>query len=221
MSRKIRLLIVDDHSLFREGLARLLAAEPEFEIAGNYAHLDDALKLLEGDQIDMVLLDHDLETEQGSRLLQSIKQRANKPNVLMVTAGMSRADMVDVLDHGVAGIFLKHSPPAQLAEAIRRVMAGEMWLDPKAVKPLIRSATRRGDHDRLESSLSDRERAVLKGILEGASNKKIGASLHLSEGSVKAALQQLFGKTGVRTRSQLVRLALERHAHDWLADEMQ
>jgi DNA-binding NarL/FixJ family response regulator len=96
-----------------------------------------------------------------------------------------------------------------------------MWLDPKAVKPLIRSATRRADEDRLQSSLSDREKAVLKGILEGASNKKIGASLHLSEGTVKAALQQLFGKTGVRTRSQLVRLALERHAHDWLADETQ
>jgi DNA-binding NarL/FixJ family response regulator len=94
-----------------------------------------------------------------------------------------------------------------------------MWLDPKAVKPLIRSATRRADEEKLESSLSDREKAVLKGVLEGASNKKIGASLRLSEGTVKAALQQLFGKTGVRTRSQLVRLALERHAHDWLADE--
>ncbi len=221
MSRKIRLLIVDDHSLFREGLARLLAAEPEFEITGNCAHLDEALKMLEGDQIDMVLLDHDLETEQGWRLLENIKHRANKPKVLMVTAGMSRADMLNVMDLGAAGIFLKHSPPAQLAEAIRRVIAGEMWLDPKAVKPLIRSATRRADEGRLESSLSDREKAVLKGVLEGASNKKIGASLHLSEGTVKAALQQLFGKTGVRTRSQLVRLALERHAHDWLADETQ
>jgi DNA-binding NarL/FixJ family response regulator len=221
VSRKIRVLIVDDHSLFREGLARLLAAEPEFEIAGNCAHLDEALKVLEGDQTDMVLLDHDLETEQGWRLLENMKQRAKKPKVLMVTAGMSRADMLNVMDQGAAGIFLKHSPPAQLAEAIRRVIAGEMWLDPKAVKPLIRSATRRADEDRLESSLSDREKAVLKGVLEGASNKKIGASLHLSEGTVKAALQQLFGKTGVRTRSQLVRLALERHAHDWLADETQ
>ncbi len=219
MSSETRLLIVDDHSLFREGLARLLAAEPGFQIVGNCAHLKDAQELLDREQIDMVLLDFDLETEQGSQFLEEIKHRASRPKVLMVTAGMSSAWMLNVMEEGASGIFLKHSPPAQLAEAIRRVMEGEMWLDPRVVRPVITGAARSAEQSQLESPLSARERAVLKGVLEGASNKKIGATLHVSESSVKAALQQLFGKAGVRTRSQLVRLALERHSHDWLADE--
>jgi DNA-binding NarL/FixJ family response regulator len=218
MSSVIRLLIIDDHSLFREGLARLLAAEPDFQIAGNCAHLADAKEVLDREQIDLVLLDYDLETEQGSQFLEDVKRRSSKPKVLMVTAGMSSAGMLSVMGEGASGIFLKHSPPAQLAEAIRRVMDGEMWLDPRTVKPVIASAAQSAEDGRPESSLSVREKAVLKGVLEGASNKKIGATLHLSESSVKAALQQLFGKAGVRTRSQLVRLALERHSHDWLAD---
>ena len=219
MSSQFRLLIIDDHSLFREGLARLLAAEPDFEIVGNCEHLADALDLLNREQVDLVLLDYDLETEQGSQFLEEIRGRENKPKVLMVTAGMTSSGMLAVMEEGASGIFLKHSPPGQLAEAIRRVMEGEMWLDPRTVKPVIASAAQGAEHGRLESSLSVREKAVLKGVLEGASNKKIGATLHLSESSVKAALQQLFGKTGVRTRSQLVRLALERHTHDWLADK--
>lgn len=221
MSTEIRLLVVDDHSLFREGLVRLLAAEPGLNVAGSCGHVKEALEVLDREPVDVVLLDYDLETEQGSQLLEAVKQRPRKPKVLMVTAGMSGAGMLNVMDAGASGIFLKHSPPAQLAEAIRRVADGEMWLDPKAVKPVIQGASRIAEQTRLESLLNDREKAVLKGVLEGASNKAIAVTLHLSESSVKAVLQQLFLKTGVRTRSQLVRIALERHAHDWLADEAQ
>jgi len=219
MSSEIRLLIIDDHSLFREGLARLLAAEPGFQIVGTCAHLADAQQLLNSEEVDLVLLDYDLETEQGTQFLNEVRTRTAKPKVLMVTAGMNSAGMLNVMEEGASGIFLKHSPPAQLAEAIRRVMEGEMWLDPRAVKPVVQGVARSAEQSRLESSLSERETAVLKGVLEGASNKRIGAILHMSESSVKAALQQLFGKTGVRTRSQLVRLAFERHSHDWLADD--
>ncbi len=221
MSNEIRILVIDDHSLFREGLVRLLTAESDFQIAGNCEHLTEALEVLDREHVDLVLLDYDLETEQGSQFLAETKRRGSKPRVLMVTAGMNSSVMLNVMEEGASGIFLKHSPPGQLAEAIRRVMKGEMWLDPRAVKPVISGAVRRTEHDNLESSLSAREKAVLKGVLEGASNKRIGAELHLSESSVKAALQQLFGKTGVRTRSQLVRLAFERHSHDWLADGME
>lgn len=219
MTREIRLLIVDDHSLFREGLVRLLSAEPGFQVVGSCEHLKDAQAVLTREPVDMVLLDYDLETEQGSQFLEDAKRSGKTPKVLMVTAGMSSAGMMNVMELGASGIFLKHSPPSQLVEAIRRVAEGEMWLDPRAVKPVIDGATRSAEHSRLESLLSDREKAVLKGVLEGASNKAIAARMHLSESSVKAVLQQLFVKTGVRTRSQLVRIALEQHSHDWLADE--
>lgn len=219
MSSEIRILIIDDHSLFREGLARLLATEPGFQIVGTCAHLSGAQELLNSEQVDLVLLDYDLETEQGTQFLNEVRSRTTKPKVLMVTAGMNSAGMLNVMEEGASGIFLKHSPPAQLAEAIRRVMEGEMWLDPRAVKPVVQGVARGAEQSRLEPSLSEREKAVLKGVLEGSSNKRIGAALHMSESSVKAALQQLYGKTGVRTRSQLVRLAFERHSHDWLSDD--
>lgn len=219
MSNEIHLLVIDDHSLFREGLIRLLAAESDFRIVGNCAHLQEAMEILDNKQVDVVLLDYDLETEQGSRLLAEISHREARPRVLMVTAGMSSSGIRSVLEQGASGIFLKHSSPSQLVEAIRRVMDGEMWLDPRAVKPVVESTLSNPQEDSSRSSLSSREKAVLKNILEGASNKKIADMLHLSESSVKAVLQQLFAKTGVRTRSQLVRLAIEHHSHDWLADE--
>ncbi|HEV2134301.1 MAG TPA: response regulator transcription factor [Terracidiphilus sp.] len=220
MSNEIHLLVIDDHSLFREGLIRLLAAENDFRIVGNCAHLREAKEILDNQQVDVVLLDFDLETEQGSRLLAEISHRETRPRVLMVTAGMSSNGMRSVLEQGASGIFLKHSSPSQLAEAIRRVMDGEMWLDPRTVKPVVESTFSNPREDSSRSSLSSREKAVLKNILEGASNKKIADTLHLSESSVKAILQQLFAKTGVRSRSQLVRLAIERHSHDWLDDEL-
>lgn len=216
---EIRLLIVDDHSLFREGLVRLLSAEPDFQVIGNCGRIKDALDILTRAAVDVLLLDYDLETEQGSKLLEQLRNRDAAPKVLMVTAGMDSTGITDIMQAGASGIFLKHSPPAQLAEAIRRVADGEMWLDPRAVKPVIQAVSRNSEQKRLELLLNEREKAVLKGVLEGASNKVIAADLHLSESSVKAVLQQLFLKTGVRTRSQLVRVALERHAHDWLADE--
>jgi len=216
----IRLLVVDDHSLFREGLVRLLSAEPGFQVVGSCGHLKEAQEALERSPVDLVLLDFDLETEQGSRFLEEMKRRPRRPKVLMVTAGMSSAGMMTVMETGASGIFLKHNPPSQLVDAIRRVMDGEMWLDPRAVKPILQGAAQSVEHKKLESILSEREKMVLRGVLEGASNKTIAAMLNLSESSVKAVLQQLFLKTGVRSRSQLVRIALERHSQDWLAGEL-
>jgi DNA-binding NarL/FixJ family response regulator len=216
MGQPIRILLVDDHSLFRESLSRLLQAEPDFRIAGNCASAAEALAILDREQIDVVLLDYDLGEEQGSVFLEDAKRRGFAGRVLMVTAGMSDAGTLRALERGSSGIFLKHSPPAQLVEAIHRVVGGEMWLDSRAVRSLVGGATGRSDEQRNEQPLNSRERAVLKAVFEGLTNKEIAARLEISESSVKAVMQQLFDKTGVRTRSQLVRIALERHAEDWL-----
>ena len=113
-------------------------------------------------------------------------------------------------------MFLKHSPPAQLIEAIHKVMNGEMWLDSRAVRSLVSGATRKSEAVQSGQTLTARERAVLKSVFEGLTNKEIAVNMQISESSVKAVLQQLFDKTGVRTRSQLVRIAIEQHASDWL-----
>jgi len=108
----------------------------------------------------------------------------------------------------VGGIFPKHSSPGLLAHAIRKVMAGETWLDQTSIQALVEATQRREAPD-LKKPFTERENQVLQGVFEGLSNKEIGARLDISESSVKAALQQLFQKTGVRTRGQLVRIALE------------
>lgn len=210
---------MDDHTLFRESLSRLLEAEPEFRIAGSCGTATEALNILARTEIDVVLLDYDLGEEQGSRFLDVAKQRGFPGRVLMVTAGMTDAGTLRVLEAGSAGIFLKHSPPTQLVEAIHKVAGGEIWLDSKAVMSLVAGASVRSDEHRTAEPLDDRERTVLRAVFEGLSNKEIAVKLHLSESSVKAVLQRLFQKTGVRTRSQLVRIALERHEHDWLTRE--
>jgi DNA-binding NarL/FixJ family response regulator len=132
---------------------------------------------------------------------------------------MSDAGTLRALESGAAGIFLKHSPPAQLVEAINKVMSGEMWLDARAIRSLVAGASGKSDEQRTSQPLTERERAVLKGVFEGLTNKEIGARLQTSEGTIKAVMQQLFDKTGVRTRSQLVRIALERLAEDWRPGE--
>lgn len=211
--------MVDDHSLFRESLSRLLQAEPDFRIVGNCASATEALDVLDREQVDITLLDYDLGEEQGSHFLEQAKKRGFQGRVLMVTAGMPDAGTLRALEGGASGVFLKHSPPAQLIEAIYKVMNGEMWLDSRAVRSLVAGASGKSEEQRAIQPLNPRERAVLKGVFEGLTNKEIGVELQVSEGTVKAVIQQLFDKTGVRTRSQLVRIALERLSQDWRPEE--
>src|SRR5215471_8941622 len=211
---RIRLLLLDDHALFREGLSRLLATESDFHLVAQCATSADALTVIERQGVDIVLLDYDLGNEHGFEFIRKARDAGYAGRIFIVTAGMSDADSVRALGHGVCAIFLKTSPPEQLSEAIRKVMAGETWIDQRCIHALVRAVDRSGENER-RRLLTDRERDVLKGVFEGKSNKEIAASLAISEGSVKSALQQLFVKTGVRTRSQLVRVALEEYAGAW------
>jgi DNA-binding NarL/FixJ family response regulator len=208
--QKIRLLLVDDHALFREGLARLLASEPDFELAVPCSSGEEALRVLESREIDLILLDYDLGAETGSRFLVLAAQRGLKGRVLVVTAGLGDSEVAEMLRLGVTGIFLKHNPPSLLAKAIRKVMAGEIWLDQRYLKILLQES-RASDLQGRGRRLSEREREVLRSVFQGLANKEIAVRLQVSESSVKATLQQLFFKTGVRTRSQLVRVALEQY----------
>jgi DNA-binding NarL/FixJ family response regulator len=218
MTSEIRILLIDDHSLFRESLSRLLQTESDFHIVGTCASATEALALPQLAEIDVVLLDYDLGHEQGTLFLDRARSSGFTGHTLMVTAGMSDAVMLRALENHSSGVFLKHSPPNRLVEAIRKVVAGEIWLDPAVTRSIIAAATGNAADPRRTQGLTKREQAVLKGVFEGLTNKEIGARLAISESSVKAVLQQLFEKTGVRTRSQLVRIALEKHSDEWLTN---
>lgn len=207
-------MLLDDHTLFRESLSRLLDTEPDFEMVAHCASSQEALAVLSGNTVDLVLLDYDLGEENGLQFIRKARAAGYKGRIFIVTAGMSDADSVRALGHGVCGIFLKHSSPALLADAIRKVIAGETWVDQRCIRALVEAVERTGEPEP-RKPLTARERQVLQGVFEGLSNKEIAERVGISEASVKSALQQLFLKTSVRTRSQLVRVALEDYPSLW------
>lgn len=215
MKTLVSLLLVDDHALFRESLVRLLESEPDFHVVAHCATVSEAVRYLEENKVDVVLLDYDLGQEAGTDLLKKLHPYGDA-KVLMVTAGMSDNVTRSTLQSGVAGIIFKHSGPGQLVEAIHRVARGEMWLDSGAIRSLVAVTNETREQQPMSQSLTNRQREVLSCILDGLTNKEIAVKMQTSETSIKGVIQDLFRKAGVRTRSQLVRIAIEKHSADWL-----
>jgi DNA-binding NarL/FixJ family response regulator len=160
--------------------------------------------------VDVMLLDFNLGAERGSDLIAAVRQAGYVGKILMVTAAMDADESLKALQLGASGVFLKHNSPSALTKAIHMVAGGEVWLDRRVVQ-LLAERVPPAENEGFGAPLTEREEQVLHGVLQGSTNRKIADELGGSEGSVKAAIQQLFRKTGVRTRSQLVRVALEGH----------
>jgi DNA-binding NarL/FixJ family response regulator len=202
----LRILLVDDHALFRESVSRVLAGDPAMQVE-HCATIREALAIMATKPFDLVLLDHDLGAERASHFLPAARQAGFEGRVLVVTAWVSHNEARRLLRQGVSGIFLKHAPLSELSESIRTVAAGGSWLDPGLAAAKDEPAT----EDTAPPVFNERQRKVLRFVLEGLSNKEIAWRLQISESYVKAILQSLFQKTGVRTRGQLVRVAIEQY----------
>jgi two-component system, NarL family, nitrate/nitrite response regulator NarL len=216
MNSQIRILLIDDHVLFRESLGRLIEADPRFRVVGQTGSVSDAIKIVSDETVDVALLDYDLGEESGIGFIEDVRLRKLPVKILMVTAGMGDRGTLSVLNGGALGILLKHSSPSQLVDAIHKVANGEVWLDGGAIRSLIAGANERSTNSGSTRPLTPRQSEVLRSILDGLTNKEIAWKLKSSESSVKAVLQELFHKAGVRTRSQLVKVAIEKHSYDWL-----
>lgn len=208
----IRLLLLDDQALLRSSLARLLALEPGLEVVAECGDSAEALQLLCALPVDVVLLDFEHATDGADGFLATARRNGYQGHFLIVAETADARNSALAIKLGASGIFLKSEAPARLVQAIRLVANGAVWLDRRIIRVLADQSVDRltplGE-ERFANGLSDREQRVLLGILGGLTNKKIGENLGLSEGSVKASVQQLFYRAGVRTRSQLVRAALE------------
>lgn len=202
-----RALLVDDHALFRESVSRILADEFGLRME-HCASIREAMDRLSQQKFDLVLLDHDLGSERASQFLPAARQAGFEGRVLVVTAWVSDTEARRLLRQGVAGIFLKEAPLADLAEAIRTVIEGGTWVDRSFARSEEEEAQIAGSG---QPVFNERQRKVLRYVLEGLSNKEIAWRLQISESYVKAILQSLFQKTGVRTRGQLVRVAFEQY----------
>ena len=212
MVDKIQLLLLDDHTLFRVMLSRLLDTDPFFHVVAHFSSIPEALAALGQHRVDLINLDYDLgDRETGFQFIRLAREAGYTGRIILVTAGMTDGDYVRALGFGVSGVFLKHSSPELLTEAIHKVIAGETWIDQQCIQALVQAVETESGVSARRNELTDRERQVLRGVFQGLSIKEIGARLKISEASVKSGLQQLFLKTGVRTRSQLVRVALEEY----------
>jgi two-component system, NarL family, nitrate/nitrite response regulator NarL len=211
--KSIRLLLIDDHALFRESVARLLQSEPGFEVIAHCASGTEALRIIKSSsKIDIVLLDLDLGQETGADFLDRLRNARFNGKVLLVTADVNDSEVPSLIRKGISGVFMKHGSPALLILGIRETMEGKALFGQDLLRRALKTAEVPGaSAEERRSKLTERERQVLSFVFEGMSNKQIADRVQTSETAVKGSLQQLFAKTGVRTRSQLVRVALEQY----------
>ena len=199
-----RILIVADHVLFRESLARALSSIAPFEVHGCGPH-NEVLKVLTSGQFDVVLVDFDIGSDQAFNLLRVLPKQCNRTcRVAVLADGIGLRTAHELLSCDcVRGLLLKDTQLSQLSEDIRTLMENRTVVDSRYLSAL----TLDGSH----CELVDRERNVLQSLIEGQSNKEIASRLFTSESTVKNVLQALFRRYNVRTRTQLVRIALDQN----------
>jgi two-component system, NarL family, nitrate/nitrite response regulator NarL len=205
----IRIMLVDDHVMFREGLARMLDKEADFSVAGQAGSATAGLALLDPAGVNVVLLDVDLGTERALDFVKAARSAGFDGQILVVTAGMSDQEAVQLVQAGISGILHKHHSTDVLCDTIRRVAGGEVCLEPAYLGPLFRAMDRTRTPRR--ATLTDRDKTILRCILQGLTNREIAARIEISEGAVKASVRHVCEKLNVRTRSQLVKVALEQY----------
>jgi DNA-binding NarL/FixJ family response regulator len=209
LQQSIRLLLVDDHALFLGGLSHLLSAQPDFEVAGCASNIPDAIEKFRELKPDVVLLDVDLGNGRAIDFLRSRSADNSTCPVLVVTAGVSEFEAIQLVHAGARGVFHKHNPPEELCDAVRRVRNGDVVLQPQYLKALFAAIDPKTVDPR--PTLSEREVALLRYLLQGLGNKEIAAELNISESSVKGILRGMFDRLGVRSRSQIVKVALNEY----------
>jgi DNA-binding NarL/FixJ family response regulator len=208
----IKILITDDHPVVREGLAGMLAGQPDFEVIGLAADGEVAVKLYTALQPDVVLMDLQLPKLDGVSAIQAIRAANSDANILVLTTYDSDADIVRAIEAGATGYLLKDTPREELFRAIRAVAVGDSVLAP-TVATRVMSRMRAP----AEEKLSAREIEVLELVAKGASNKEIGKLLSISVATVKTHLIHIYGKLGVDDRTAAVTTALEKRiiTLDW------
>ena len=211
----IRVLVVDDHTLFRRGLIALLTRDPSIAIVGDAADAGEALRRARDTKPDLILLDNHLPGVNGVDALPSLLEAAPGARIVMLTVGEDEQDLAAALRAGASGYLLKTSEGDALVRAIGQVMRGEAVVAPEMTGKLVtayRGASAAGSRDANPattplSRLSPREHEILRGIARGASNKEIARELGIAETTVKIHVQHVLRKLDVASRVQAAVIA--------------
>ncbi|HVS53986.1 MAG TPA: response regulator transcription factor [Opitutaceae bacterium] len=209
--KKIRLLLVDDQSLFREALRTLLSLQPDFDIAAEAADGEQAIAAAAKHRPDVVLMDLRMPVLNGveaTRRIAAAGSGGSAPRVIVLTTFDEDAEVFEALRAGAVGYLLKASSAEKLYGAVRAAAQGATVFDPSIAAKLMAGVDRSGPREPrrpappLADALSARELEVLRFLTEGCSNKEIGARLRISEGTVKNHMTNVLGKLGVLDRTQ-------------------
>ena len=211
---RIRVVIADDHPIFRDGLRRLLEEAGDFAVVGEAADGGQAVHLAETHQPDVLLLDVAMPRTSGLEALRMLAERASPVRTLLLTVAIDDAEMLEALRLGARGVVLKEAATEILFKAIRTVVTGQYWVGRDTVTDIVRHMREREAAARREPSpaerLTPREREIVAGVAAGESNREVAQRLGLSEDTVKHHLTNVFDKIGVSNRVELTAYALSR-----------
>ncbi len=205
---RVRIVVVDDHALFRRGLISLLEEMPELHVVGEAVNGQDALSVIERVKPDVILLDINMPILDGIQTLGAIRKKDASQKVLMLTISQNDEDLIGAIVAGANGYVLKNTEPELLRNTIAQVHAGNSVLSPEITARVLQ-AVRRSQTDRSRGLLSDREVEVLKCLARGQTTAQIAGVLFISENTVKTHIRHILEKMEVNNRAEAVARAAQ------------
>jgi DNA-binding NarL/FixJ family response regulator len=202
----VRILIADDHPVFRDGLKRLLESEPGFTVVGECADGVEAIRLSRELDPEVLLLDLAMPRQGGLETLTALQMLPTR--IVVLTAAIEPAELLRAVQLGARGVVLKEAAPRQIVEGIHRVMAGKYVIENDVADDLANAIRRASPQKPRSDLLTARELEIVSGIVAGESNREIAARLSISLQTVKHHLTSVFDKTGVSTRLELALYAI-------------
>jgi len=201
--KRIRLVIVDDHALFRAGLVSLLEEMREFEVVGEAGNGKEALQVIAKAQPDLILLDVNMPIMNGVETVSALKDLPSSPRVIMLTISKHEEDLFGAINAGADGYLLKNAEPDELRKAILQVHEGKSVLSPEVTRPLLKAITS-NQSVVLDGGLSKRELEVLELLAQGRTTTQIAGDLFVSENTVKTHVRHILEKMEASNRAEAV-----------------